>query len=88
MKSSLTDESYLWGRFDANDGDNDGQIDINNFAELLWDLGLEFDDVYTYKAFQQISKDGDGKVSFEEFKNWWIVTQNDNHRLRSSRVEV
>jgi hypothetical protein len=86
MKSSLTDESYLWGRFDANDGDNDGQIDINNFAELLWDLGLEFDDVYTYKAFQQINKDGDGKVSFDEFKNWWIVTQNDNRRLRNCRV--
>lgn len=83
LKSSLTDESYLWGRFNANDSDNDGQVDINSFAELLWDLGLEFDDVYTYKAFQQIDKDGDGKISFEEFKNWWVITQNDNRRLRN-----
>ena len=85
MKASLTDEAYLWGRFDSNDGDNDGLVDLSGFADLLWDVGLEFDDVYTYKAFQQIDKDSDGKVSFEEFKRWWIVTQNDGHRLRSSR---
>ncbi|CAJ1950864.1 unnamed protein product [Cylindrotheca closterium] len=77
MKSSLTDEAYLWGRFDANDGDKDGQIDVNGFAELLWDLGLEFDDVYTFKAFKQIDKDGSGLISFEDFKRWWIVTQTD-----------
>jgi hypothetical protein len=77
MKSSLTDEAYLWGRFDANDIDKDGQIDVNGFAELLWDLGLEFDDVYTFKAFKQIDKDGSGLVSFEDFKRWWIVTQTD-----------
>jgi len=84
MKSSLTDEAYLWGRFDANDGDKDGQIDVNGFAELLWDLGLEFDDVYTFKAFKQVDKDGSGLISFEDFKRWWIVTQTDATRGRES----
>jgi hypothetical protein len=83
MKTSLTDESYLWSKFDANDPDKDNFIDINGFAELLWALGLEFDDVYTYKAFTQIDSDSDAKVSFEEFKDWWIVTQNDGRKLKS-----
>lgn len=82
MKSSLTDEAYLWGRFDANDADKDGQLDINGFAELLWDLGLEFDDVYTFKAFKQVDKSGSGLISFEDFKRWWIVTQTNVTRAR------
>jgi hypothetical protein len=83
MKSSLTDEAFLWAKFEANDTDQDNKLDLNGFAELLWSLGLEFDDVYTYKAFQQIDRDGDLMVTFEEFKKWWIVTQNDGRRLHS-----
>ena len=83
LKSSLTDESYLWVRFDCHDNDKDGQIDMNGFAELVWSLGLEFDDLYTYKAFQQIDRDDDQMITFDEFKHWWIVTQNDGKRLRA-----
>lgn len=79
MKASLTDVSYLWARFESHDVDNDALIDLSGFAELLWDLGFEFDDVYTYKAFQQIDRDGDGKVSFEDFKNWWVVIQDNGN---------
>jgi hypothetical protein len=82
MKSSLTDEAFLWSKFEVNDCDNNNKIDVNGFAELLWSLGLEFDDVYTFKAFQQIDKNRDNKISFEQFKTWWIVTQNDGRRLR------
>jgi hypothetical protein len=77
LKSSLTDESYLWVKFSQNDQDMDGLLDANGFAELLWCLGLEFDDMYTYKAFKQIDADNDGYISFDDFKHWWIVTQND-----------
>jgi EF-hand domain pair len=77
LKSSLTDESYLWVKFSQNDQDMDGLLDTNGFAELLWCLGLEFDDMYTYKAFKQIDTDNDGYISFDDFKHWWIVTQND-----------
>ena len=84
LKTSLTDESYLWVKFSQNDPDNDGLIDTNGFAELLWSLGLEFDDMYTFKAFKQIDVDNDSFISFEEFKSWWIVTQNDGKGLRDS----
>ena len=85
LKTSLTDESYLWVKFSQNDPDNDGLIDTNGFAELLWSLGLEFDDMYTFKAFKQIDIDNDSFISFDEFKNWWIVTQNDGKGLRDSK---
>ena len=85
MKSSLTDEAYLWAKFECN-SDQEGVLNLDGFAELLWNLGLEFDDVYTYKAFQQIDKDGDGKISFEGFKDWWIVTQNDGRTLRGGNA--
>lgn len=83
MKSSLTDEAFLWSKFETNDRDGDNKIDVNGFAELLWSLGLEFDDVYTFKAFQQIDKQRKGIISFEQFKQWWIVTQNDGRRLKN-----
>jgi hypothetical protein len=82
MKSSLTDEAYLWTKFEGNVMDKDNRIELAGFAELLWSLGLEFDDVYTYKAFQQIDKNCDGKISFEDFKSWWVVSQNEGRKLR------
>ncbi len=86
MKSSLTDEAYLWSKFDALDSDNDNFIDLNEFAELLWALGLEFDDAYTYKAFSQINGDPTDKIAFEQFRDWWIVTQNKGRMLRNTTV--
>lgn len=84
MKTSLTDEAYLWSRFDALDSDGDNNIDLNEFAELLWALGLEFDDAYTYKAFSQIDGDAGATISFEQFRDWWIVTQNKGRRLKNN----
>lgn len=86
MKSSLTDEAYLWSRFDALDTDHDTYIDINEFAEMLWGLGLEFDDAYTFKAYSQINGDPNSKITFEQFRDWWIVTQNKGRVLRNSTL--
>ena len=82
MKSSLTDESFLWANFDVYDRDHDNYIDLNAFAELLYDLGLEFDDAYTFKAFSQINGDVGGTISFEQFRDWWVVTQTRGRTLR------
>jgi hypothetical protein len=86
LKTSLTDEAFLWSNFDDLDSDNDNCIDLNEFAELLWSLGLEFDDAYTYKAFSQIERDAGAKISFEQFREWWIVTQHRGRPLRNSNV--
>lgn len=85
VKSSLTSEAYLWGQFDACDDDKDNLIDMNGFAELIWALGLELDDAYTHKAFSQIDRQENAKISFEQFRDWWIVAQNNGRSLRNMR---
>lgn len=82
MKSSLTDESFLWAHFDTHDHDHDNHIDLNQFSELLYELGLEFDDAYTFKAFSQINGNVAGVISFEQFRDWWIVAQNKGRPLK------
>ena len=80
MKASLTDVSFLWAKFDSTDHDKDNFIDVHEFAELLWKLGLEFDDEYTQKAFQQIDSNRTHQITFEEFRDWWVVTQKGRQR--------
>jgi hypothetical protein len=72
LRASVTDEVYLWTKFDAVDDDNDEHIDIDGFASLVWSLGLQIGDTYTFRAFSQIDKDNDGLISLDEFKAWWF----------------
>jgi Ca2+-binding EF-hand superfamily protein len=62
----------LWFDFNKQDHDGDGLLNPTEFAHFIWDLGLEFDDVYTLKAFNMIDKDRDRKITFEEFRVWWM----------------
>jgi hypothetical protein len=78
LKMSLTDHSFLWSKFEAADSDNDNLIDISEFSNLIWSLGLELDDAYTFRAFSQIDNDSDARINFREFKNWWIAVQDDD----------
>ncbi len=77
LKMSLTDHSFLWSKFEAADTDKDNLIDISEFSNLVWSLGLELDDAYTFRAFSQIDDDSDARINFREFKNWWIAVQDD-----------
>jgi hypothetical protein len=79
LKSSLTFEVFLWNYFHECDHDQDDYINCDQFGELMRSLGMDFDDDYLSRAFQQIigpSSNGDSLVSFEQFKQWWINTQN------------
>jgi hypothetical protein len=78
LKMSLTDHSFLWSKFVAADSDKDNLIDISEFSNLVWSLGLELDDAYTFRAFSQIDNDSDARINFQEFKNWWIAVQDDD----------
>ncbi len=72
LRAYVTDESALWFDFNKQDHDGDGLLNPTEFAHFIWDLGLEFDDVYTLKAFNMIDKDRDRKITFEEFRVWWM----------------
>ena len=64
--------------------DSDPESDPSIGLDAVNGTCIIFDDIYTYKAFQQIDRDNDNKVTFEEFKHWWIVTQNDGRKLRKA----
>jgi len=71
LKSSITDEDFLWLEFSKQDGDQDSCLDPNEFAIFISNIGLDFDDLYTLKAFNSIHKRSRSLVSFHEFKRWW-----------------
>lgn len=85
MRLSLTDASYLWGKFIDYDSDGDNLVNIDDFSQLIWSLGLELDDEYTYRAFLEIDRDRDGLINFNEFKYWWIASQDDDGTIMSNK---
>jgi hypothetical protein len=82
LRSSLADESYLHLVFSRYDADGDGYIAPNEFASLLYELGMELDDRYTLKAFNVIDTDSDRKISFDEFNYWWACGYIERGRRR------
>jgi EF-hand domain pair len=86
LKLSLTDDSFLWSKFESADSDGNNLIDICEFSNLVWSLGLELDDAYTYRAFAQIDKDSDARINFQEFKSWWIAVQDDEYLQKQISV--
>ncbi|KAG7363808.1 hypothetical protein IV203_027169 [Nitzschia inconspicua] len=75
LRSSVTDEVYLWTKFDDVDDDGDEMIGVDGFSSLVWSLGLEVNDKYTYETFLLIDKDKNGLISFDDFKGWWLDGQ-------------
>jgi hypothetical protein len=71
LRNSLADESYLLLLFSYYDSDSDGYIEAYQFTNLLSYLGMELDDRYALKAFDTIDRDGDRRISFDEFNDWW-----------------
>ena len=57
--------------FDVYDTDASGTIDRSELQNLALDLGQEFDEAELNEAFEALDKNGDGKISFLEFKKWW-----------------
>ena len=57
--------------FDYNDRDEDGHIDIEEFADMLDDLEADMSDAETREGFREIDTNHDGKIDFHEFAAWW-----------------
>jgi hypothetical protein len=85
LRASVTDEVYLWTKFDAVDDDGDDHIDIDGFASLVWSLGLQISDSYTFRAFSKIDRDSDGKISFDEFQLWWFEGREKSKRWTTTQ---
>ena len=62
--------------FDATDTDGNGTLDKQEVATLAKNLAKNLGGSLTSKildnAFDQMDADGDGKVTYEEFRSWWF----------------
>lgn len=58
--------------FDALDRDGNGYIDEQEVAEAVSILGLKMSANEVKKAFKQMDKSGNGRVTVDAFKSWWV----------------
>jgi calmodulin len=57
--------------FDYFDNDNNGQIDLREFIEMLTILSPKTKANHVQEGFNMIDDNGDGFIDFEEFLEWW-----------------
>jgi len=74
--------------FDKHDSDRSGQIDIDEFEQILH-KALKIPDAVPLPSarvqyfWSEIDSDGSGKVRFEEFLQWWLKYFNENTTERA-----
>ena len=62
--------------FEKYDEDNSGSIDSAEFSALCFDMGLAFEDEADKElVLSMLDTDGDGSVSIDEFKVWWLANK-------------
>lgn len=57
--------------FEFFDQDNNGQIDLAEFIELLTVLSPKTKASHVQEGFNLIDTNADGYIDFEEFLEWW-----------------
>ena len=57
--------------FDFFDRDQNGQIDIKEFIELLTILSPKTKASHVEEGFELIDGNADGYIDFQEFLSWW-----------------
>jgi Ca2+-binding EF-hand superfamily protein len=57
--------------FDFFDRDHNGEIDLEEFTELLRVLSPKATHEQAEKGFNLIDENTDGHIDFEEFMRWW-----------------
>ena len=57
--------------FDFFDQDNNGQIDLREFIELLTVLSPKTKASHVKEGFSLIDGNDDGYIDFDEFLEWW-----------------
>ena len=67
---TLTDVGNLFKTFDQTEN---GTIDLTDFKDATTILGLPFPtDKAALAAFKKLDKDNDGRVTEDEFMEWWV----------------
>jgi Ca2+-binding EF-hand superfamily protein len=71
MTTSENSEAELRREFDHADTNKNGSIDEDEFAALVRTLGVTLTPEEVQIAFLAIDINGNGRIEFGEFKNWW-----------------
>jgi Ca2+-binding EF-hand superfamily protein len=77
FERNLLDEKRLKAAFKMFDKDRDGYIDANNLKKVLASFGdsnKEMDDYINNKIIKEFDRDGDGKISYQDFKAMMFQT--------------
>ena len=62
----------LRAAFEAMDADKSGSIDLPEFRALCERLDPRMSEAVIEKAAKAIDNNGDGEITFEEYKEWWV----------------
>jgi hypothetical protein len=57
--------------FTSFDADNSGFIDSNELQSVSRELGKELTEEELKQVLNELDENRDGKISYEEFRNWW-----------------
>lgn len=75
-QDKLDEVKRIRAAFDLLDRDGSGALDKSEVAMLSQRLGTRLKTVYSSKllnaAFSEMDPNGDGRVTFEEFRGWWM----------------
>ena len=70
------EEKHIRTLFEKIDADGGGSLDRKEVAMLSKELGDNLASAFSKKksaeAFAEMDPDGDGEVTFDEFRNWWF----------------
>jgi len=61
--------------FDELDRDKSGYLEKNELVELLKRMGCSASNKNVDEVMEKLDSDGDGKISFDEFSNWYVVSE-------------
>jgi Ca2+-binding EF-hand superfamily protein len=53
------------------DVDNSGAIDLEEFRNLIYDLGITDEGIIIERAFEEVDENKNKLISFDEFFAWW-----------------
>jgi calcium-binding protein CML len=71
MTTSENSEAELRRQFDRVDANKSGSVDEDEFTALIRALGVTLTPEEVQVAFSAIDINGNGRIEFGEFKNWW-----------------
>lgn len=59
--------------FESFDKDNSGFIDRDELKQAIAQIGVEMNEMDVYNMMLDLDRNGDGKISLDEFQTWWLT---------------